>query len=73
MLQPNKPEYSARFRHSSLLGWVCLFAAGGGGGEGICESIEIPPLCVCIPLVSKQTETYLMGICSQFVFCLLSL
>ena len=28
----NKPEYSARFRHSSLLGWVCLFAAGGGGG-----------------------------------------
>ena len=42
MLQPNKPEYSARFRHSSLLGWVCLFAAGGGGGGGICESIEIP-------------------------------
>ena len=47
MLQPNKPEYSARFRHSSLLGWVCLFAAGGGGGGGICESIEIPTsLCL---------------------------
>ena len=72
MLQPNKPEYSARFRHSSLLGWVCLFAAGGGEGEGYVRVLKFQPLCVCIPLVSKQTETYLMGICSQFVFCLLS-
>ena len=40
--------------------------------EGYVRVLKFQPLCVCIPLVSKQTETYLMGICSQFVFCLLS-
>ena len=35
------------FRHSSSIGWVCLFAAGGEGGGRICESIEIPTsLCL---------------------------
>ena len=72
MLQPNKPEYSARFRHSSLLGWVCLLQQEEGEGEGYVRILKFQPLLFCIPLVSKQTETYLMGICSQFVFCLLS-
>ena len=47
-VQPNKPEYSARFRHSSSLGWVCLFAARGGGGEGYVRVLKFQPLCVCI-------------------------
>ena len=50
-----------------LVGFVCLREE-----EGYVRVLKFQPLCVCIPLVSKQTETYLMGICSQFVFCLLS-
>ena len=30
----NKPEYSARFRHSSLLGWVVCLQQEEGEGEG---------------------------------------
>ena len=38
VFQLNKPEFSAHFRHSLSVAWVCLFAVGGGGG--ICEIIE---------------------------------
>ena len=55
MLQPNKPEYSARFRHSSSLGWVCLFAAGGRGGGGMRESIEIPT-SLCLYSIGFETD-----------------
>ena len=70
VFQLNKPEFSAKFRHSFSLAWVCLFAAGGGGA--ICEIIGIQTAWFCIPLVSEQMETYLMGIFSQCVFGLLS-
>ena len=36
----NQARIFRRFRHSSSLACVCLFSARGG--EGICESIEIP-------------------------------
>ena len=62
----------SRFRHSSSLGWVCLFAPGGGGGGGIRESIEIPT-SLCLSSIGFETDRDLPdGICSQFVFCLLS-
>ena len=51
MLQSNEPEYSARFRHSSSLGWVCLFAGGGR----ICESIEIPT-SLCLYSIGFETD-----------------
>ena len=53
------------------VGFVCL-QQEEREGEGYVRVLKFQPLCVCIPLVSKQAETYLMGICSQFVFCLLS-
>ena len=40
VFQPTKPGFSAQFRHSSSLAFVCLFSARGG--EGKCEIIEIP-------------------------------
>ena len=50
-----------------LVGFVCL-QQKDGEEEGYVRVLKFQPLCVCIPLVSKQTETYLMGICSQCVF-----
>ena len=70
VFQPNKPEFSAQFRHSSSL--ICVFLFAAGGKRGKCEIIEIRTSWFCIPLVSEQTETYLTGICSQSVFGLLS-
>ena len=73
MLQPNKPEYSARFRHSSSLGWVCLFAPGGGGG-GIRESIEIPT-SLCLSSIGFETDRdlpdgNLFSVCVLFTLAL---
>ena len=50
-----------------VLASLCLFVSARGG-EGICESIEIPTSWFMYSIGSEQTETYLMGICSQCVF-----
>ena len=59
MFQPNKPEFSAQFRHSSSLACVCLFAEGGR--KKYVRLLEFQLLSFCIPLVSEQTETYMLG------------
>ena len=59
VFQPNKPEFSAQFRHSSSLACVCLFAEGGG--KEYVRLLELQLLGFCIPLVSEQTETYVLG------------
>ena len=65
-------RYSARFRHSSSLGWVCLFAARGGGGEGYVRVLKFQPL-LCLYSIGFETDGDLTdGNLFSVVFCLLS-
>ena len=60
---------SAQFIHSLSVAWVCLFAAGGGGG--ICEIIEIPTSWLFYSIGfgtdGDLPDGYLFSVCVWFV------